>query len=469
MKYGQTMEINTILSPLDWVVFIVILLLTFASIAWGYSKKKKLDASEDNFLDLLLMGRQLTLPLFIATLVATWYGGIFGVTRIAFEKGIYNFVTQGLFWYASYLIFAFFLIKKIAPYKAVTLPDLISKMFGPKSAKLSAIFNFFNVLPIAYIISLGLFTQILFGGTLLVNMFAGTLVVMIYSLFGGLRAVVYSDLVQFFVMCASVALVLFFSLSTFGGSGFLLENLPASHFEWTGGEGVLTTFVWGFIALATLVDPNFYQRCFAAKNEATAKKGILIATVIWFLFDICTTLGAMYARAVIPEAQSSQAYLIYALQLLPDGLRGFFLAGILATILSTLDSYLFLAGTTLSYDLMPKKLRGKVHVHHLGVILVGLVAIAMALLFEGNIKNVWKLLGSYFASCLLLPVLAGHVFPNKIQDKQFVFSSLLGVICVTLWSVYPQSQVIELDALYIGLLATMTGLLTSRFIPILRG
>ena len=47
------------------------------------------------------MGRKLTLPLFIATLVATWYGGIFGVAQIAFENGIYNFVTQGFFWYIS--------------------------------------------------------------------------------------------------------------------------------------------------------------------------------------------------------------------------------------------------------------------------------------------------------------------------------------------------------------------------------
>jgi len=46
--------------------------------------------------------------LFVGTLVATWYGGIFGVTFIAFEKGLYNFLTQGVFWYIAYLIFACF-------------------------------------------------------------------------------------------------------------------------------------------------------------------------------------------------------------------------------------------------------------------------------------------------------------------------------------------------------------------------
>ena len=95
------------------------------------------------------MGRQLTLPLFVATLVATWYGGIFGISEITFNYGIYNFVTQGIFWYAAYLIFAFFITDKIARYNSMTLPDLTGQMFGPKSAKVSAVFTFFYITPVA--------------------------------------------------------------------------------------------------------------------------------------------------------------------------------------------------------------------------------------------------------------------------------------------------------------------------------
>ena len=47
------------------------------------------------------MGRQLTLPLFVVTMVATWYGGIFAVNEITFNYGIFNFVTQGVFWYVA--------------------------------------------------------------------------------------------------------------------------------------------------------------------------------------------------------------------------------------------------------------------------------------------------------------------------------------------------------------------------------
>jgi SSS family solute:Na+ symporter len=69
----------------DWAIFIAVLGATIASVVYGNSlKEKKSDEGEEGLLELLLMGRKLTLPVFVATLVATWYGGIFGVTALTF-------------------------------------------------------------------------------------------------------------------------------------------------------------------------------------------------------------------------------------------------------------------------------------------------------------------------------------------------------------------------------------------------
>ena len=173
----------------------------------------------------------------------------------------------------------------------------------------------------------------------------------------------------------------------------------------------------------------------------------------------------MYARAVIPAAEPGVAYLVYALQLLPDGVRGFVLAGILATILSTLDSYMFLAGSTLSYDLAPTKLKGSVALHYAGIVFVAVLSVALALVFDGSIKSVWKTLGSYSASCLLLPVLYGYIFPCRISDKQFVFACLIGVVGTTYWRNFrPDGFLSEVDELYFGIVCTTVGLLSYRLI-----
>ncbi len=451
------LNIIDILTPLDYTVFFLIILLTLSFVIWGHYKKNKTDNEQENFMDLILMGRSLTLPMFIATLVATWYGGIFGVAQIAFEHGIYNFVTQGFFWYLTYLIFAFFIIDKIHNYQAVTLPDLVRKMFGKKSEKLAAVFNIFNLIPIAYTISLGLLIQMLFGIQLPIAIILGVSFVLLYSFIGGLRSVVYSDILQFFIMLSSVIGVFIYSLIIFGIEP--LKKLPEHYFSPTSTFSITEVLVWGLIALSTLVDPNFYQRCFAAKSFQVAKKGIILSTLIWLCFDISLTFGAMYAKAQLPEASAQDGYFLYALELLPNGLRGYFLAGISATILSTLDSYIFLAGSTLAFDLVPKKWKGKVFIHHLGVFIIAIISIGVAYIFEGNIKNVWKTLGSISSAALLCPILYGHFSKKKISDNIFFISAIIGAFMTIIWRLSGLKEYYQLDEIYIGVSASLCTIL----------
>lgn len=448
----------------DWAVFAGVLILTAAAAVYGNLRlKRKKSSSEMTPLDYLLMGRQLTLPLFVATLVATWYGGIFGVNEITFNYGIYNFVTQGFFWYVAYLLFAFFIAKKIVRYNSLTLPDLTEKMFGPHSAKVAAFFTLFYITPVAYVLSLGLFLHMVFGISVLVGMILGTVFTCLYTAWGGFRSVVFSDLVQFFVMCGAVLMVVLVSVHTFGGISFLKANLPASHFTLTGGNSWLNTLIWGFIALSTLIDPSFYQRCFAAKSPSVVKKGILISTAIWFLFDICTTVGSLYARAILPNAEPRQAYFFYAIQLLPVGLRGFFVAGILAIILSTLNSFLFIASNTLSFDLLRKRFNNVVFSNRIAIFAVGVLAILLAQILHESFKEIWLILGSYFSACLLVPILLGYLYPGHISDRLFVISSLVSALAMTLWQIFPRPEMLQvLEPFYIGVIVSSIILIFCR-------
>lgn len=451
------------LNPLDWIIFFAVLAATFACVIWGQRKKQELSESEQmSTVELLLMGRRLTLPIFVATLVATWYGGIFGVTALSYEKGIYNLLTQGIFWYGSYLIFAFFLVKKIRNFDVMTIPEMAGKIFGPKAGKLTATLNFLNLLPLAYTISLGLFLQAVFGGSLFINTFLGVLLVTLWSLWGGFRAVVYSDIVQFVVMILAVFLVVVFAWAQMGSPITLMNQLPATHLDWSGGEKTSTILVWGFIALSTLVDPNFYQRVLAADSEKTAKRGIIISTFIWFFFDCCTTLGALYARVALPNVDPNNAYLQFAIQLVPHGVRGFILAGILAIILSTLDAYIFNAATSVSYDFFKLKDRFKVWHHHIALIVVSLASVLIGFQFEGDVIEVWRTLGGFSAACLLFPLLIGQWKPGVISEKSFCWAVSFGCIGIVSWKVI--NKVFELstiDEFYIGLLCTTLPLIPS--------
>ncbi len=452
-NFNPSPNVLAVLDAWDYFVFLAVLALTVISVIIGHLKK---DKKANPLLDYMVMGRKLSLPLFVATLTASWYGGIFGVSEITFNFGLYNFITQGVFWYIAYIIFALFIAGKIRRYQSVTLPSLAEDMFGKKSGRTAAIFTFFGVLPISYVLSLGIFLQLVFGLSLIKGMILGSLFACLYSARGGLRAVVFADAVQFVVMCAAVLMVFLFSLHAFGGLSFLKANLPAAHFSLTGGNTWLNTFAWGAVALAALADPAFYQRVFAAKDIKTAKYGILICTAVWFCFDICTTAGALYARALLPKAAPSSAYFLYALQLLPSGLRGFFIAGVLAIVLSTLDAFLFIAANTLAYDLLKDKIKNKLLANQIALFAVAALAILLALFFEGNFRRIWFILGSYMSACLLIPLLAGYLWPKRISDNLFCLGALASAFTLTLWNILPRPAVFaELDGFYIGLLTNI--------------
>ena len=461
------MTLSSQLGIWDWVVFAGVLALTGGVVLWGNLRKRRLDLSgeEAGMLDLLLMGRRLTLPLFTCTLVATWYGGILPVTKYAYNVGLYSWLTQGVFWYLAYLLFAVFLVKRIRDTEATTMPDLLEKRFGPKAGKFGAVMNLINVMPILYLVSLGFFLQSLFGGHLGAWVMVGTGVVLAYSVVGGFRSVVFSDLVQFGVMCAAVALVVVASMWTYGGIGWLRasENIPPGHWKPFGEDVAFgATLVWGLVAAGTLVDPNFYHRCLAAKDARTARRGIFLATLVWVAFDFCTTFGALYARAVMPDADSSSVYLEFGVHVLPLGLKGFFLAGFLATILSTLDSYLFLSGTLVSYDLAPRRWKGRVGAHHLGTVCSALAAAGLSMfVHDMELVDVWKIIGGFTTACLVFPLLLGLLIPGKMPERVFLSSCMGGVVCMAAfygarpW--LPEAWR-DFEGFYIGVLGTVLGM-----------
>jgi len=458
----------TLLSPLDISIIIASVALTLA-IGW-YAGLKRAGATAE-IADYLVMGRRLTLPLFTMSLISTWYGGIFGVTAIAFDSGVFNFVTQGLFWYGTYIFFALVLVHRVARFKAITLPELVTQLYGRPAGRVSAVFGFFNMLPVAYSLSLGIFVQFLTGMALVPAIFLGTIIVIAYSAFGGMRSDVWTDGLQTILMFVSVGALVVYSVSTFGGVDWLRANLPETHFHPLGTVGLAQTLLWGFIALGTLVDPTFYQRCFAAKDPATARRGILLATFFWFIFDIMTTACGMYARAALPPGVSgNDSFLVYGLQVLPDGMRGLLIAGILATIMSTVDSFNFVAATTVNYDLIGQKSVFHRWRYALGVAICGLISAGLATTFDGSIKDVWKTFGAYWAGCLVVPVLAGLMRERAGEDgsrmasRVFIIASVTAAIGITIWRWMPRSGIwADVDDLYIGLI------LSSACVFLMRG
>ncbi len=449
------MEWNVAVDRTDIIIFLATLVMML-KIVFLSAKFHRHGTSSAEY---LIMARQLTLPLFIVTLTASWYGEVVGVTQLAFNEGIYTFITQGLLWYIAYITFALFFVRRINRMDALTLPEMMQKLIGKKAGLTTAFLVLFKALPITYTLSVGIFLSNLFGFDVIYGMVLGVGLVVFYCCIGGFRAVVFSDLVQFIMMFIAVLLVLYFSIMNYGGLDFLHEHLPATHFEYNGTRDLSQVLIWVFIAFSyTLVSPIFYQRCFAAKNIKIARFGILISVCCWFVFDISITLGGMYARALMPNADSLHAYFMYALDILPVGLKGLFLAGMFCTIVSTLDSQLFIASAVLSYDLASESMRKSDWFRKINIILVGAVSIVIAYLFVRNYESIWLIHGTYVGIVLTIPLIIINFLRVKINDNVFVGSTIATISLTALYDLAPHS--IGLHTFYFGLAVNILSLFT---------
>ncbi|HEX2973155.1 MAG TPA: hypothetical protein VHP11_12535, partial [Tepidisphaeraceae bacterium] len=222
--------------------------------------------------DYFLAGRTLTLPAFVATLVATWYGGILGVGEFAHQNGLSAWLVFGVPYYIFALIFALVLAPKIRGAGLYTIPDKISEAYGKTAGVVAAVFVYCLTTPAPYVLMLGTLLQLIFGWPLLPALLIGVGLSTIYVYVGGFQSDVRVNIVQFVLMFIGFALILPYCYGSLGGLDFLRAHVPATNLTWHGGNSTQYIVAWFFIALWTLVDPGFHQRCYAAKDPKTAQR-----------------------------------------------------------------------------------------------------------------------------------------------------------------------------------------------------
>jgi len=444
-------------STLD--IIIILLFFSLLLIIGFISSRKTTSTSEDY----LLSGRKIGLLLFILINVSTWYGGIIGVGEFTYRYGLVSWVTQGLPYYFFAFLFALFFAHKIRAASLFTIPDKLEEVYGKKVGLLSALIVFILVSPAPYLLMAANLISIVFDINMIVALIIALILSASYLIKGGFRSNVYADAFQFFVMFAGFIVILVVSIFSFGGFDFLQTNLPSSHLSITGETSPAFITVWFLIALWTFADPGFHQRCYAAKSGEIAKKGILISIIFFALFDFLTTSTGLYAKAVLPDlSQPMMAYPLFAEKVLGSGLKGIFYAAMFATIISTLNSFLFLSATTIGRDfifrLNKNSKEEKIKSYTvIGIIISGIISILIAYLIPSVIE-IWYTIGSLFIPGIILPVISAYYPKLRISSRLIIAEIVFAVSTSMMWFDFKNTfsgLLSEIEPMIIGLFAAL--------------
>jgi len=414
-------EIKFTFSFADYAVVAVYFAAIIGLGLWS-SKNKNRSTDKEDF---LLAGRKLTLPVFVATLVSTWYGNILGVGEFVYSNGIVAWVCFGLPYYIAAFFYAVYIAKRVRRTNICTIPEQIGKKFGRCAGTFSSILVLIITIPAAYILMLGIIIKMFTGFELWLCIIIGAVLSMIYIYKGGLKADLMANTVQFAMMFTGFGILLFFAIMKFGSPFSLTESLQESHLKFFGNFSWQIIIVWYIIALQTFIDPGFHQRCSAAKSPETAQKGILISILCWMAVAFLTLITALYAKAHISNIAAIMSYPALSESILPSFWKGFFVSSMLSPIMASLDGYAFVSAATIGNDILEPVLRKRniklssKELTNIGLVITALAGITMSIMLPSAVQLIYRT-ASIAVPGLLLPLLLS--FSGKFQiSKKSIF------------------------------------------------
>ena len=344
-----------------------------------------------------------------------------------------------------------------------TMPEFLELRYS------KACRNYLSVVSLlAYVltkISLIIFAGALVFETIGIPFWTGAIITVIatgfYTILGGLKAVIYTDMVQAFILLAGTGAVTYFGLIQLGGWNSLIETIseaslqngnppvdrffnlwrPAgdTEYPWTGmlfGAPILGVWYW-------CTDQFIVQRTLSAKNLSNARKGALFAGYLKllpvFIFFIPGVIAyALAQKGMLDFSLDNPDHALPAMitEILPTGIKGLAIAGLLAALMSSLSSAFNSSSTLITFDFYKQK---KPHASEKELVWVGqiatmiLVVVSMAwipfmkTLMSGGIFHYLQSVQAYISPPIAAVFLFGLLF-KWINARGAIVSLWVGFV-----------------------------------------
>jgi SSS family solute:Na+ symporter len=430
------------IATIDYII-IAIYLMGMIGVGVWFAKK------HTDFDDFFLAGRTLTTPLLITTLISTYYGidVLFGDSQLGFTNGVVAWFGYARPTYAFFLIAAFFLAQRLKEEDFKSLPDILDKYYGKNTRYVGAVTSFIYSLPALSLYGFGMLGDVILGWEPIMGMLVLGGIALVYTLTGGFWAVVLTDSIQFLFMCVVLALAVPFAMNFIGGFDKMIDILEPSYFDTMGDLSIWLIIIYASTGLAILVEPTFYQRIFAAKSYKNVRNALIIGIFIWGSYDWIITIIAMAAKTgvlqgILPtDVAPDAALLTVMVAALPAGALGLFMAGVLSTEMSTLDSYCLVAGGNVAYDIYRPAIKPDATDEELikktryGILLSWILGLAMAVSFD-QMLGLWVFMASILISSVMVPILLGLFIPRFRKALAGFLSAGLGLASTVILNIY---------------------------------
>lgn len=339
------------------IVIIYMLIMLFI----GWYSSKKISSNED----FMLAGRRLGPLLMAGTLAATEIGG--GSSLGVVEKAFGDWGIDAN-WYVTTMGIAFVILSFLAPKfrqaEVKTVPEYFRRRYGKTSGFITSIIMLLPLIGLtaSQFIASSTIVSVMLGWDYKLAVTVVAVVVVVYSVLGGLWSVTMTDFVQVFLIVIGMIIAVPFALNTAGGMEMVRANVPVEAFQFFKGVGPIEiiSLVIMYIASFT-VGQEAVSRYYAARDPKAAVQGSIISAVINFIYAFIPTILGIITLALINMGKingdailENGAYYALphlAMATMPAVIVGLLFSGIISATMSSADSDLLGAGSIFANDI----------------------------------------------------------------------------------------------------------------------
>jgi SSS family solute:Na+ symporter len=377
------------------------------------------------------------------TLSASFIGGGFSTGNAAkvFSNGmVYSVALLGFS--LQIMLVALFIAPRIKSFpSALSVGDIIEPAYGKKARIITGVFSMLICAGIlgAQIGALGAIFNVFFSVSPIIGIMIGCGIIFFYSTIGGMTAVVKTDVLQFVLLMISMPLLFLMGINACGGWSAFVSNIPAGHLQIVGDKIPLTAFASLFLVFVfgeTLVPP-YVQRLLLGRSAEATSKGNFWSGVISAPFFLISGGIGLIALQLNPGIASNLALPEVIKVVLPIGLSGLVISGVISIVMSSADSFLNASSVALVQDVL-KPLRHQPITERQALTIArmtNLITGGVALLFAFMIPNVLDILIAaydYWAPTVLIPLVA-VLLGKKVVRASFYAAVIAGTATTILW------------------------------------
>lgn len=374
------------------------------------------------------------------SIVATDVGGGFsiGLGGLGFTMGLAGswLLFTGLVGAWLSAVFIIPRIKRLdTTHGMTTYPDFLRYRFGGRVALLAALisglgylgFTGAQVLAGAKLASATIIPQAPWGmSELQFALWVIALITIVYTVAGGLKAVIYTDTIQWIVLLGGLVLVTIpVTLYEIGGLERLRAELPGYFFNVMAvGPVQLVNWLVTIVPI-WLIGMTLYQRMYACRDEQQARRAWYIAGV--FEYPVMAFTGVilgMCARVMFPQVESEMGLPLLIKNVLPIGVTGVVIASYFSAIMSTADSCLMASSGNFTGDMIQRYVfrglseKAMMRVSQLVTLAVGMLALVIASRYEKVLDLILHAY-SFMVSGLFIPTLGAYFWPRATGNGAF--------------------------------------------------